>query len=156
MWDELAQCESSGDWAADTGNGYYGGLQIWPPTWAETGGPNFADRPDHATRREQIFVAEEILRRQGWEAWPHCSLAIGAQHIPPSPRPEPGAGPSPDPDPDPGPESPPESGSETDPGWGPEPGFEADPEPDPGAGPETWSGSWPDADRHRPASGPGG
>ncbi len=77
MWERLAQCESSGDWRADTGNGYYGGLQIWPPSWREAGGPAFADRPDHATRRQQITVAEEIRREQGWQAWASCASRVG-------------------------------------------------------------------------------
>lgn len=77
IWDELAECESGGDWQAATGNGYYGGLQIWPPTWEEAGGLRYADRPDRATRREQTAVAEQILRLQGWEAWPDCARQIG-------------------------------------------------------------------------------
>ncbi|MGV9270411.1 transglycosylase family protein [Kitasatospora sp. NPDC003701] len=77
IWDELAECESGGDWRAATGNGYFGGLQIWPPTWEEAGGLRFADRPDHASRRQQTTVAEEILRMQGWEAWPACAREIG-------------------------------------------------------------------------------
>ncbi|MER8182409.1 transglycosylase family protein [Kitasatospora sp. NPDC094015] len=76
-WDRLARCESGGDWQADTGNGYYGGLQIWPPTWEEADGLRFAARPDLATRREQITVAEEILRQQGWEAWGGCAASLG-------------------------------------------------------------------------------
>ncbi|MFG2824919.1 transglycosylase family protein [Kitasatospora sp. NPDC048365] len=76
-WDRLAQCESDGDWHADTGNGFYGGLQIWPPTWREAGGLQYAERPDLAPRRQQIAVAEEILRRQGWEAWGACARLIG-------------------------------------------------------------------------------
>ncbi|MFJ2189905.1 transglycosylase family protein [Kitasatospora sp. NPDC087861] len=62
VWDGLAQCESGGDWRADSGNGCYGGLQIWPPTWEDAGGLRFADRPDHANRRERTTVGEEILR----------------------------------------------------------------------------------------------
>ncbi|GAA1501158.1 hypothetical protein GCM10009760_63760 [Kitasatospora kazusensis] len=77
IWERLAQCESSGDWRADTGNGYYGGLQIWPPTWREAGGVSFADRPDRATRRQQITVAEEIRREQGWAAWGACARHVG-------------------------------------------------------------------------------
>ncbi|MGW6914809.1 transglycosylase family protein [Kitasatospora sp. NPDC054939] len=77
VWDELAECESGGDWQADTGNGYYGGLQIWPPTWEEAGGLDYAGRPDRASRREQTTVAEQILRMQGWEAWPDCARQIG-------------------------------------------------------------------------------
>ncbi|MFF2077480.1 transglycosylase family protein [Kitasatospora sp. NPDC058162] len=77
IWDELADCESGGDWRADTGNGFYGGLQIRPTTWADAGGLRFADRPDHAGRREQTTVGEEILRQQGWEAWPACARELG-------------------------------------------------------------------------------
>ncbi|MFD0276895.1 transglycosylase family protein [Kitasatospora sp. NPDC127111] len=77
VWDDLAECESGGDWRADTGNGYFGGLQIWPPTWEEAGGLRFATRPDRASRRQQTVVAEEILRMQGWEAWPACAREIG-------------------------------------------------------------------------------
>ncbi|MFG3228253.1 transglycosylase family protein [Kitasatospora sp. NPDC048194] len=77
VWDELAECESGGDWRADTGNGFYGGLQIRLSTWAEAGGLHFADRPDHASRRDQTTVGEEILRQQGWEAWPSCARELG-------------------------------------------------------------------------------
>ncbi|WP_189925529.1 transglycosylase family protein [Kitasatospora xanthocidica] len=77
VWDELADCESGGDWQADTGNGYYGGLQIQPSTWAESDGLRFADRPDRASRREQTTVGEAIVRRQGWEAWPSCARELG-------------------------------------------------------------------------------
>lgn len=71
-WDCVAACESGGDWQADTGNGYYGGLQFRQSTWEEHGGPEFAPRADLATREEQIRVAERVLGTQGWGAWPHC------------------------------------------------------------------------------------
>ncbi|GCD98211.1 transglycosylase family protein [Embleya hyalina] len=77
VWDRLAECESSGRWNLDSGNGYYGGLQILPSTWDEAGGQEYADRPDRATREEQIAVAERILSVQGWEAWPQCARQIG-------------------------------------------------------------------------------
>ncbi|WP_327357155.1 transglycosylase family protein [Streptomyces sp. NBC_01304] len=72
-WSCLAECESSGRWHIATGNGYYGGLQFWQPTWEEHGGLVYAPRADLATREEQIKVAEAVLRNQGWEAWPVCS-----------------------------------------------------------------------------------
>ncbi|WP_405546102.1 transglycosylase family protein [Streptomyces phaeochromogenes] len=72
-WGCLAQCESSGRWDANTGNRFYGGLQFWQPTWKAFGGLAYAPRADLATRDEQIRVAEEVLRVQGWEAWPVCS-----------------------------------------------------------------------------------
>ncbi|MGC0415501.1 transglycosylase family protein [Embleya sp. AB8] len=77
VWDRLADCESSGRWNLDSGNGYYGGLQILPSTWDEAGGQDYATRPDRATRGEQITVAEQILGMQGWEAWPQCARQIG-------------------------------------------------------------------------------
>ena len=76
-WDSLAHCESTGNWAANTGNGYYGGLQFWQPTWEEHGGLRYARRADLATRQQQIRVAEEVLRTQGWGAWPVCSKRYG-------------------------------------------------------------------------------
>ncbi|GHH49336.1 LysM peptidoglycan-binding domain-containing protein [Streptomyces candidus] len=76
-WNCLAECESSGDWTANTGNGYYGGLQFAQPTWEEHGGLAYAPRADLATRSEQIKVAEEVLSTQGWGAWPECSKRYG-------------------------------------------------------------------------------
>ncbi|MBT2490359.1 LysM peptidoglycan-binding domain-containing protein [Streptomyces sp. ISL-96] len=72
-WNCLAECESSGDWHINTGNGYYGGLQFWQATWAEHGGLAYAPRADLATRAQQIKVAERVLATQGWKAWPVCS-----------------------------------------------------------------------------------
>ncbi|MFJ1708340.1 transglycosylase family protein [Kitasatospora sp. NPDC088346] len=82
IWDAIARCESGGDWHADTGNGYYGGLQIWPPTWEDADGLRFATRPDLATRREQITVGETILSRQGWAAWSGCAESLGLSRAP--------------------------------------------------------------------------
>ncbi|MGW6461370.1 LysM peptidoglycan-binding domain-containing protein, partial [Streptomyces sp. NPDC055078] len=59
------------------GNGYYGGLQFWQPTWESFGGTAYARRADLATRGQQIKVAEEVLRVQGWGAWPTCSKRYG-------------------------------------------------------------------------------
>jgi hypothetical protein len=68
-WDAIAQCESSGNWSTNTGNGFYGGLQFLPSTWKENGG---LGSPDRASREEQIGVAERVLRTQGIGAWPIC------------------------------------------------------------------------------------
>ncbi|MEV6249287.1 transglycosylase family protein [Streptomyces sp. NPDC051742] len=76
-WGCVAECESSGRWHVNTGNGFYGGLQFWHPTWVEHGGLAYAGRADLATRPQQIAVAEEVLRTQGWEAWPVCSKRYG-------------------------------------------------------------------------------
>lgn len=76
-WGCVAECESSGRWHINTGNGFYGGLQFWQPTWVEHGGPRYARRADLATRPQQITIAEEVLRTQGWGAWPVCSKRYG-------------------------------------------------------------------------------
>jgi Transglycosylase-like domain/LysM domain len=76
-WNRLAGCESSGDWHVNTGNGYYGGLQFWQPTWERYGGRRYARRADLATAVEQIRVAEKVQRAQGWDAWPVCSRRLG-------------------------------------------------------------------------------
>jgi len=76
-WNRLAQCESGGRWHIDTGNGYYGGLQISKRTWNGFGGRKHARFPDRATKAEQIRVAERIRRAQGWGAWPACSSRLG-------------------------------------------------------------------------------
>jgi len=68
-WDAIAQCESGGNWAINTGNGYYGGLQFSPSTWSSNGGVGM---PNQASRSEQIRIAENVLRTQGIGAWPTC------------------------------------------------------------------------------------
>ncbi|WP_413250285.1 transglycosylase family protein [Sinomonas flava] len=73
-WDALAQCEASGNWSANTGNGYYGGLQFTQSTWAAYGG---SGSPANASRDQQIAVAERVLAGQGWGAWPACSAKLG-------------------------------------------------------------------------------
>ena len=77
-WDSVAQCESSGNWAINTGNGYYGGLQFTESTWNAYGGQQYASRADLATREEQIAVAEQTLGGQGWGAWA-CAYAGGGE-----------------------------------------------------------------------------
>ncbi|PJE99607.1 peptidase [Streptomyces carminius] len=77
IWDKVAECESSGNWNINTGNGYYGGLQFKQSTWQEFGGTAYAPRADQATRQEQIAVAERVLDGQGPTAWPVCSSRAG-------------------------------------------------------------------------------
>ena len=73
-WDKLAQCESSGNWSANTGNGFSGGLQFTPSTWRAHGGTG---NPHQASKAQQIAVAERVLANQGWKAWPSCSRKLG-------------------------------------------------------------------------------
>lgn len=76
-WDALARCEAGGNWAINTGNGYFGGVQFDQNTWERSGGLRYAARADLATREEQIAIAEITRSRQGWGAWPTCSGRIG-------------------------------------------------------------------------------
>ncbi|MFJ9412816.1 transglycosylase family protein [Streptomyces sp. NPDC101227] len=76
-WDRLAGCESGGHWHADTGNGFSGGLQFAHSTWHSFGGGSYAARAALASRPQQINVAERVLARQGWGAWPACSASLG-------------------------------------------------------------------------------
>ncbi|MBC3840042.1 transglycosylase family protein [Streptacidiphilus sp. 4-A2] len=76
-WDAVAQCESTGNWAANTGNGFYGGLQFTPSTWAAFGGTQYAASADQATEGQQIAVAENVLAAQGPGAWPVCGPQAG-------------------------------------------------------------------------------
>ncbi|WP_036426310.1 MULTISPECIES: resuscitation-promoting factor [Mycobacterium] len=78
VWDAIAGCEAGGNWAINTGNGYYGGVQFDQGTWVANGGLRYAERADLATREEQIAVAEVTRQRQGWGAWPVCSGRAGA------------------------------------------------------------------------------
>src|SRR5919204_1139150 len=76
-WDQLAQCESSGNWHSSTGNGFYGGLQFTQSTWQAYKGTQYAPRADLASRDQQIDVAEKVLQSQGSGAWPVCSKKAG-------------------------------------------------------------------------------
>lgn len=72
IWDAISRCEAGGNWAINTGNGYYGGVQFDQSTWERNGGLRYAPRADLATREEQIVIAEVTRARQGWGAWPVC------------------------------------------------------------------------------------
>jgi hypothetical protein len=71
-WDQVARCESGGNWAINTGNGYQGGLQFTAGTWAAHGGSQYAPSAHMATKDEQIAIAERVLASQGKGAWPVC------------------------------------------------------------------------------------
>jgi hypothetical protein len=73
-WDRLAQCESGGNWAANTGNGYYGGIQFSLSSWQAVGGTG---RPDQASRETQIAMGQRLWNQGGWSHWPACSSQLG-------------------------------------------------------------------------------
>jgi uncharacterized protein YabE (DUF348 family) len=75
VWDRLAQCESGGNWATNTGNGYYGGLQFSLGTWRAYGGSGL---PSNASRLTQIAIATKIRNASGgYGAWPACAASLG-------------------------------------------------------------------------------
>jgi len=74
VWDQLARCESGGNWAINTGNGYYGGLQFSLSSWRAVGGTGY---PHQASREEQIARGKMLQARQGWGAWPACTRKMG-------------------------------------------------------------------------------
>lgn len=78
-WDALAECESGGNWSTNTGNGFSGGLQFTPQTWAGFGGTG---SPENASKEQQIAVAERVQAEQGWGAWPDCSAKLGLSGTP--------------------------------------------------------------------------
>ena len=71
-WSAIAACESGGNWSADTGNGFYGGLQFTEQNWLAYGGGQYASSANQATEAQQIAVAERVLAGQGIGAWPVC------------------------------------------------------------------------------------
>jgi hypothetical protein len=71
-WDATARCESGGNWAINTGNGFYGGLQFTASTWRAYGGAAYAPTANLASRDAQIAVANRVLAAQGPHAWPNC------------------------------------------------------------------------------------
>ena len=77
VWDELVQCEATGNWNINSGNGFSGGLQFTPSTWQAYGGGQYAPEAWQATREQQIAVAEKVQAAQGWGAWPACTSKMG-------------------------------------------------------------------------------
>jgi uncharacterized protein YabE (DUF348 family) len=75
VWDRLAQCEAGGNWAINTGNGYYGGLQFNLGTWQANGGTGL---PSNASRETQIAIATKVRDASGgYGAWPGCAAKLG-------------------------------------------------------------------------------
>ena len=74
VWARLAQCESGGNPAANTGNGYYGMYQFTLSTWRSVGGTGYPHEADAAT---QTAMAQALQARSGWGQWPHCAAQLG-------------------------------------------------------------------------------
>ncbi|WP_328952759.1 transglycosylase family protein [Kitasatospora purpeofusca] len=77
VWDKVAACEATGNWAINSGNGFYGGLQFTSSTWAAFGGTAYAPQAHQATKAQQITIGEKVLAAQGPGAWPVCSVKAG-------------------------------------------------------------------------------
>ncbi|PZS29074.1 MAG: resuscitation-promoting factor [Pseudonocardiales bacterium] len=75
-WDAVAACESGGNWAINTGNGFYGGLQFDYGTWLSNGGGAYAPRADLASREQQIAVATTLYNARGSSPWPVCGANL--------------------------------------------------------------------------------
>ncbi len=69
MWDKIAQCESTGRWNVNTGNGYYGGLQFDVRTWLGSGGGAYAPNASLATKAQQIDIANRVYAQRGLQPW---------------------------------------------------------------------------------------
>lgn len=74
VWDDLAQCESGGNWSINTGNGYYGGIQFSIRSWRGVGGTGY---PHEHSREHQIEMGERLRANGGWGHWPACSRKLG-------------------------------------------------------------------------------
>ena len=79
IWDSIAACETNGNWAANTGNGYYGGLQFTIATWLRFGGGAYAHSANLASREQQIAVAQRVVAAQGgsYHDWGACASRLG-------------------------------------------------------------------------------
>lgn len=73
-WDKLAQCESGSNWATNTGNGYYGGIQFSLSSWQGVGGTGY---PHEHSRETQIEMGRRLWNQGGWAHWPACTAKFG-------------------------------------------------------------------------------
>jgi len=71
-WDAIAQCESGGNWSINTGNGYSGGLQWAPGTWAANKPAGAPASASAASRAQEIAAANNLYAKAGVSPWPVC------------------------------------------------------------------------------------
>lgn len=74
VWAALARCESGGNAATNTGNGYYGAFQFSASTWRSIGGSGLPHQHPYETQR---YYAIRLQARSGWGQWPDCSRKLG-------------------------------------------------------------------------------
>lgn len=65
----LRACESGGNYATNTGNGFYGAYQFDLGTWASVGGSGL---PSNASPAEQDYRASLLYQSRGGAPWPNC------------------------------------------------------------------------------------
>ena len=73
-WAALRHCESNGNYADNTGNGYYGAYQFSAATWHSLG---LSGLPSDDAPSVQDQAAQRLQVRSGWGQWPACSRALG-------------------------------------------------------------------------------
>jgi Transglycosylase-like domain len=76
VWACIAQHESGGNPAANTGNGFYGAFQFTVASWQAVGGPS--GLPSSYPLSVQLHYAEVLQARSGWGNWPVTSQMCGA------------------------------------------------------------------------------
>ena len=69
QWAQLRWCEARGNYAIDTGNGYFGAYQFDLVTWVGTGGHG---NPAQMPPEEQDARARLLYSWRGWVPWPIC------------------------------------------------------------------------------------
>jgi len=70
----LRACESSGNYATDTHNGFYGAYQFDIGTWQGLG---LSGLPSQASPATQDAAARTLQAQRGWQPWPACSARLG-------------------------------------------------------------------------------
>jgi hypothetical protein len=70
----LRQCESGGNYATNTGNGFYGAYQFDQRTWRGLG---YSGRPSDAAPATQDNAAQDLQAARGWQPWPACARKLG-------------------------------------------------------------------------------
>jgi hypothetical protein len=74
VWAALANCESGGNPATNTGNGFYGMYQFTLGTWQAMGGTGL---PSEASAATQTAMAQRLQASAGWGQWPACAASLG-------------------------------------------------------------------------------
>ncbi|MCB0915085.1 MAG: transglycosylase family protein [Actinobacteria bacterium] len=66
---DVKMCESTNNYAINTGNGYYGAWQFDYPSWHANGGGAYAEYPHLAPDWAQDQVAYNYYQVAGWGPW---------------------------------------------------------------------------------------